>query len=104
MDKRRTASPARTTGLILIALAWALFLALSGFPEAILFTVPVFLLAAPLALERYVGEDALTALRSRRPRRTARHRAVRLIDGTLPVSGRLASGVVPGRGPPAVTF
>jgi hypothetical protein len=92
------------SGLVLVTIAWALFLALSGFPEAILFTVPVFLLAAPLAFGRYVGEDALAALRSRPRRRPSPAPAFPLGDATLLVSGRLASGIVPGRGPPAVTL
>ena len=101
MEKRRTASASRTAGLVLVTVAWALFLATTGSPEAILFTLPVFLIAAPLAFGRYVGEGVIASLRSRpRARRTG--------DRSTPLSGlstvlvdSLVVAIVPGRGPPA---
>lgn len=90
---------ARTSGLIVLSLAWTFFLALIGSPEAILFTVPVFLLAAPLTFERYVGEDVLAALR----RRPFASRAVAAVLAKVPaVVHNSASelNLIPGRGPP----
>jgi len=60
----RVESPlnSRTFGLLLVALAWAVFLTIIGSPEVMLFTVPVFMLAAPLALGHYVGEELIAAL------------------------------------------
>lgn len=69
--RRRDISPVRTAGLLVVAAVWALFLALIGSPEAILFTVPVFLLAAPLAFGRYAGERLIEALRGVAVRRGA---------------------------------
>jgi len=71
MERRRQISVARTAGLLTIAVAWALLLALTGSPEAILFTVPVFLLAAPLAFGRYLGEELIEALRAKPTSRLA---------------------------------
>ena len=68
MAKRRTVSATRTAGLLLVAVAWAILLALTGSPEAILFTVPVFLLAAPLAMGSYIGEEILAGIGQRRKR------------------------------------
>lgn len=90
----------RTAGLLVVAVCWALFLALTGSPEAILFTVPVFLLAAPLAFGRYVGERTLAALRSRTRRRTVAPVAA-LVDRFEALVGRLEAGLNPGRAPPA---
>lgn len=102
MEKRRTVNFARTTGLLAVSVLWALVLALSGMPEAILFTVPVFLLAAPLAVGRYVGERTLAALRRPRSRRFGSE-PVQLIPQSVAVRfGRLADGEAPVRGPPAL--
>lgn len=102
MKTRRTVSPTRMSGLVLVTVAWALFLALTGSPEAILFTVPVFLLAAPLALGKYVGEEALVALRTGPRRHVSGTPAFRFADAILRVPGRVATGSIPGRGPPAI--
>jgi len=94
----------RTFGLLFVALAWAVFLTIIGSPEVILFTVPVFMLAAPLALGRYLGEDLITTL-SRLGRRsrpvTPRSGAafigspITSIRGSLLIASNLA-----GRAPP----
>ncbi len=102
MRTRRTVSASRSAGLVLVALAWAGLLAFAGSPEALLFTVPVFLLTAPLAFGRYVGEEAITAFRlpSRQPRRevpTLELDALQLFPGSLLAAFRLSA-----RGPPAV--
>lgn len=94
----------RTAGLALVAIGWAFFLALIGSPEVLLFTAPVFLLAAPLALGRYVGEAVVLSLaRAFRPRHSrvsaipAGHVRIReSIPGTLLIAANLA-----GRAPPA---
>ncbi len=60
----------RGFALLAVALAWAAFLTVIGSPEVVLFTVPVFMLAAPLALGRYVGEDLIAGIaRAFRPAR-----------------------------------
>ncbi len=60
--------------LLGVTLLWSLALALLGAHEGLLYLAPALLLAAPLALRRYVGEEALHAL-ARRPQ--ARSRPVR---------------------------
>mgnify|MGYP001267625777 CR=1 FL=1 len=90
----------RTSGLVVLSVVWSFFLALIGSPEAILFTVPVFLLAAPLAFERYVGEDILAAFRHR----PAASRAIAAILAKVPavVCNPVSEAtLIPGRGPPS---
>ena len=93
----------RSFGLIAVAVAWAVFLTIIGSPEVILFTVPVFMLAAPLALGRYVGEDLIASLaRFRRPARPV-SRAFAPGRGSLavPVRGsQLIGSNLAGRAPP----
>jgi hypothetical protein len=97
----------RTAGLLLVAVGWALCLALTGSPEVLLFTAPVFLLAAPLALGRYLGEELVAAIgRKARSRRVKSDRAVPVafrdsrfsFDGSLLIASNLA-----GRAPPATS-
>lgn len=94
----------RTAGLLFVAVAWAFFVALIGSPEVLLFTVPLFLLAAPLALGQYVGEELVDRLaRTVRPARASRTAARPLtkdvtrdaIPGSLLIASNLA-----GRAPP----
>lgn len=93
----------RGIALLAIALAWAFFLTIIGSPQVILFTVPVFMLAAPLALGRYVGEDLIAGLakRARPVRRVSRFTASGRIEsppflrGSLLIASNLA-----GRAPP----
>lgn len=102
----RVESPlnSRSFGLLFVALAWAVFLTIIGSPEVVLFTVPVFMLAAPLAIGRYMGEDLIAALGrcADRPRPVAavpgvawRGSVVASIRGSLLIASNLA-----GRAPP----
>lgn len=101
MERRRQISFARTAGLLTVAVAWALLLALTGSPEAILFTVPVFLLAAPLAFGRYIGEELIEALRAKLVRRLARPILVAYSSRGATLASHLAAGHSFGRAPPA---
>ena len=96
----------RSFGLIAVAVAWAVFLTIIGSPEVILFTVPVFMLAAPLALGRYLGEDLVVALGrfGRRSRSVSRPLVARPPVFASPVRGSLliASNLA-GRAPPAAS-
>lgn len=87
-----------------VAVAWAVFLTIIGSPEVILFTVPVFMLAAPLAIGRYVGEDLIATLGRIRPSRPRPLAAKRLRTFAEPVRGSLliASNLA-GRAPPLVS-
>lgn len=104
MRKRLTVSTSRSAGLLVLAVAWALFLTLTGSAEAILFTIPVFLIAAPLAIGRYVGEDAIAALRSRPRRRVTVVPTFRLGSAADVLRGRIDATLAAGRGPPAFTL
>jgi hypothetical protein len=99
MDQGRTLSVARASGLVLVALGWALFLTLIGSPEAVLFTVPVFLLAAPLAFGRYLGEGLIEAL-IRRVRRLRAVPALRPATFDETFIALVEAARIPGRGPP----
>lgn len=104
MAKRRTISLARTAGLVLVAAAWAIFLLATGSPEVVLFTVPVFLLAAPLAFGRYLGEEMVARLRrGHRPARAARPE-LRLADTSSALSGIFDGRPPLGRAPPLTGF
>jgi hypothetical protein len=71
----------RQAALLLAAtLAWTLALALLGASNVLLFCAPALLLALPLAFNRYVGEDTLAALATRRPCR--RRPAPALVPGS----------------------
>ncbi len=100
MERRVSLSAFRTAGLLAVSLAWALFLALTGSPEAVLFTLPVFLLAAPLAFGKYVGEDSLAALRRRPSMPRLAAPLLRLSDGFAISTGRFETAPISGRGPP----
>jgi hypothetical protein len=96
----------RGFALLAVAIAWAAFLTVIGSPEVILFTVPVFMLAAPLALGRYLGEELIAAIaHAIRPPRpssfavpTGTSRAVSSFFSGPPLAGNRA-----GRAPP-LTF
>jgi len=96
----------RTAGLLLVAVAWAFFLALIGSPEILLFTAPVFLLAAPLAFGRYVGEEVVVRL-ARTVRPVRRGRGVALPSGfestRSSIFSLLLASNLAGRAPPAFT-
>jgi len=51
--------------LLGVTLLWCLALALLGAHDGLLFLVPALLLAAPLAIRRYVGEEVLHSLTAR---------------------------------------
>jgi hypothetical protein len=63
LDERRL-----PVALLGVTLLWCLALALLGAHTGLLYLVPALLLAAPLAIRRYPGEEALAALAPRRPR------------------------------------
>lgn len=86
-----------------MAFAWAVFLTLIGSPEAVLFTVPVFLLAAPLAFGRYVGEGLIDAFlrREHRPRAIPALRPKVVAETFIQP---LEAARIPGRGPPLAAF
>ena len=67
LDERRL-----PVALLGVTLVWCLALALLGAHTGLLYLVPALLLAAPLAIRRYPGEDALRALAPRPRRRPAR--------------------------------
>jgi len=68
LDERRL-----PVALLGVTLLWCLALALLGAHDGLLYLVPALLLAAPLAVRRYPGEDALRAFAPRRaPRPPAR--------------------------------
>lgn len=100
MESRRTVSGPRTASLLAVTLLWAAFLALTGAPEAILFTVPVFLLAAPLALGRYVGEGAIESLRGLGRRPLSGSVPLLALTEALTFKGRPDLVSAPVRGPP----
>ena len=93
---------ARNSGLVLIALSWAALLAILGSAEILLFTVPVFMLAAPLALGRYVGEELIERIaRMVGPaRRAASPDRRRLPAGHTVRAGLALSARLSGRAPP----
>ena len=100
MESRPPNQLARTAGLLTVVIAWATFLTLTGSPEAILFTVPVFLLAAPLALGRYIGEEAIEMLRRKPARRLVREIKVAFAGRESNPAGRVPRGCRFGRAPP----
>jgi hypothetical protein len=58
-------------GLFAVTAIWSLALALFGLTDALLYMAPALLVALPLALGRFLGEERLAALRARervRPR------------------------------------
>lgn len=103
MRKRLSVSASRSAGLLAVTVAWALFLTLTGSAEAVLFTIPLFLIAAPLAIGRYVGEDAIAALRACPSRQAATRPALRLDALTDFLRDRIDFAPIFGRGPPAIT-
>lgn len=96
----------RSFGLVALAVAWALFLSAIGSPEVILFTIPVFMIAAPLAFGIYAGEELITRLAGigRRSKRrsawvgTVSSRPVAFVRSNLLIASNLA-----GRAPPLAT-
>lgn len=94
-------------GLVLLAIAWAGFLFFIGSPVVLLFTAPLFMLAAPLALGRYLGEGLVeklsTAFSAGRPRAPARHRwAPFFLIRRRPRRADPLASTFAGRGPPPI--
>ena len=93
-------------GLVLLAIAWAGFLFFIGSPVVLLFTAPLFMLAAPLALGRYLGEGLVEKLST--AFRAAKPRAVRAIGGprfstsAVARGGQILASAFAGRGPPPI--
>lgn len=93
---------AKSSGLTLVALLWAVLLAVIGSAEILLFTIPVFMLAAPLALGRYVGERVIARIARivATPRIVRSEPGLRLLAGhTTRVALALAARIS-GRAPP----
>jgi hypothetical protein len=91
-------------GLALFAVTagWALALALAGAADGLLYLTPALLLAAPLALGRYLGEQSLAKLV---PRDHPRPRPVRALRATglgpvLALTGQSVIGSGLARRPP----
>jgi hypothetical protein len=81
-------------GLALFAVTagWALALALAGAGEGLLYLAPALLLAAPLALGRYLGEDTLAWLARHPQERRRSPRPVRVLRPTSPGPARVLVG------------
>jgi hypothetical protein len=87
--------------------ALACLLALAGHPELLAYAAPLLVLALPLVLGRYLGEETLERLRSR-PRRGPKHPRLagqrpvgRLVAALVPRGARLIAHSLAERGPPA---
>jgi len=89
---------AATAAVLLLA-------ALAGHVELIAYVAPLFALGIPLVAGRYLGEETLERLRSRREP-TRRLKAVALLGGvrraaaSFPRGGRLIARGLAERGPP----
>ena len=104
--------PARDQRLLALSAAvvsaLACLLALAGHPELLAYAAPLLVLALPLALGRYLGEETLDRLRSR-PRRRMRHprlaaqrAAGHRVGALVPRGARLIAHSLAERGPPGV--
>lgn len=91
-------------GLAFVSIGWALFLAIIGSPEVLLFTLPVFILAGALALGSYPGDrllDALSRIGAHRPRPGATTFDGRIATFRTPLRGSLLIALhLAGRAPP----
>jgi hypothetical protein len=90
--------------LLAFAVAWSFAMALAGSTEALLYLAPALLLALPLAFGSYVGEELLSAARSRSVaprRRPADSPALpRPLLALVPRGGRLLAASLAERAPP----
>ena len=88
--------PARDQRLLALSAAvvsaLACLLALAGHPELLAYAAPLLVLALPLALGRYLGEETLDRQRS------AGHR----LGALVPRGARLIAHSLAERGPPGV--
>lgn len=69
--------------LLLATSIWSLAIALLGSTDALLYLAPALLIAIPLALGRYVGEEALAEARTRTARRPLRAPLRVVVRGAL---------------------
>ncbi len=89
-----------------VAAALALLLALAGHPELLAYAAPLLVVALPLVLGRYLGEETLERLRSRpctgvrHPRPAALRPAGRRFAALVPRGARLIAHSLAERGPP----
>jgi hypothetical protein len=92
-----------------VAAALACLLALAGHPELLAYAAPLLVLALPLVLGRYLGEETLERLRSRSRRRARQPRPIaetpagRGVAALVPRGGRLIAHSLAERGPPVAT-
>jgi hypothetical protein len=103
MSRRPHHAARAATGVVVLAALWLLGLHVGGLDTGLLFLAPAFVLLLPLLAGRYVGERALTPLRSavRRPVAAALHLPrprLRLV----PRGGLLVGCSLAGRAPPAM--
>ena len=93
-------------GLVLLAIAWAGFLFFIGSPVVLLFTAPLFMLAAPLALGKYVGEGLVErlsgAFAAAKPRAARAIGSPRYSTFFIARGGQILASAISGRGPPAL--
>jgi len=93
-------------GLVLLAIAWAGFLFFIGSPVVLLFTAPLLMLAAPLALGRYLGEGLVeklsTAFSAGRPRALRAIGGPRFSSSVVARGGQILASTFAGRGPPPI--
>lgn len=89
-----------------VTAALACLLALAGHTDLLAYAAPVLVVALPLVLGRYLGEETLERLRSR-PRRRTRHPRVvaqraggRRLGALVPRGARLLAHSLAERGPP----
>jgi hypothetical protein len=90
---------AATAAVLLLA-------ALAGHVELVAYLAPLFALAIPLVAGRYLGEERLERLRTRREpaapiKATALLGGVRRAAASFPRGGRLIARALAERGPPA---
>jgi len=102
--------PARDQRLLALSAAvtaaLACLLALAGHTELLAYAAPLLVVALPLVLGRYLGEETLERLRSRPRRRTRHPRLVaqwvtgRRLGAFVPRGARLIAHSLAERGPP----
>jgi hypothetical protein len=102
--------PARDQRLLVLSAAvtaaLVCLLALAGHTELLAYAAPLLVVALPLVLGRYLGEETLERLRSRPRRRTRHPRLVaqrvtgRRLGAFVPRGARLIAHSLAERGPP----
>jgi hypothetical protein len=103
MTRRPHHAVRATLGVVVLAALWLIGLHVGGLETGLLFLAPAFVLLLPLLAGRYVGERALTPLRSavRRPL-AARLDLPRPRVRLVPRGGLLVGCSLAGRAPPAM--